>query len=581
MKDTLATLKAAWPMLRRAIQRGQLLRPQCTLVDPDPDIHCAYDVEIPMQEGFTLTCNVFSSKRARATGEERPVIMCAHPYDNGKTPARGRTPLGGPPLQYRLIPQAGGTPTFSTLTSWESPDPNFWVPAGYTVVNMNLPGYATSGGPASVISQHQGKCFREAIAWVGAQPWCDGNVGLNGVSYLSISQCLAAGAPKDELPTALKCISPWEGVTDVYHDLACGGGVADRAFLNFWWHTEVKEPLNTSLETFLETEDAIPPEILDKHPFYDDYWVNKTARLEEITVPLLVCGSFSDHELHTMGSFRVFEKARSERKWVYTHRTGKWTSYYAPDVQALTKDFMDHFLKGADNQFKDLPPVRLEVRTDRDTVHQVRWEADWPLPATEYRPLYLDTGRLGATPGVAASETAYSATTGSAKFDYVFEQDTELSGYMRLRLWVEVRPETPGGAQPDDMILCVYVDKLGRDGAPMRFNGSVGTQNDPMTRGYIRVSRRALNKAASKPWLPVFKGDTHEPLSAGESAAVDIPLRPSSTFFRAGEGLQLFISPKDVFKAPIFGKDTDLNEGLHVLHHGGDYDAHLLVPMIP
>jgi hypothetical protein len=73
--------------------------------------------------------------------------MCAHPYNNHLTPALKKTPLGGPPQQYRLIPQAGGKPVFSKLTSWESPDPNFWIPAGYALVNMNLPGYANSGGP--------------------------------------------------------------------------------------------------------------------------------------------------------------------------------------------------------------------------------------------------------------------------------------------------------------------------------------------------------------------------------------------------------------------------------------------------
>ncbi|MEK6585419.1 MAG: hypothetical protein AABZ24_03670, partial [Nitrospirota bacterium] len=81
--------------------------------------------------------------RAAAAGEPVPVVMCAHPYDNHLTPALGKTPFGGPPLQYRMVPQVG-RPVFSTLTSWEAPDPNFWIPNGYAVVNMNLPGYANS-----------------------------------------------------------------------------------------------------------------------------------------------------------------------------------------------------------------------------------------------------------------------------------------------------------------------------------------------------------------------------------------------------------------------------------------------------
>ena len=580
MLETLKTLKAALPMLKVALKSGQLFRPQCQMLPPDADIHCAYDVTIPMREGYALTCNIFSSKRAQSEGRPMPVIMCAHPYDNHLTAALGKTPFGGPPQQYRLIGQAGGRPEFSTLTSWESPDPNFWVPAGYTLVNVNLPGYANSGGPGTIVSQHQAKCYREAIAWVGEQSWCDGNVGLNGVSYLSITQCFAAGAPEDEIPKALKCICPWEGFTNTYHDLACGGGVADTTFLNFWWHTEVKEPLNNPRDAFLKREGKIPPEALAAHPFYDDYWKDKTADLKRITVPMLVCASFSDHELHTMGSFRAFEEARSEHKWVYTHRGGKWTTFYAPEVQALTKDFMDHFLKGAENQFASLAPVRLEVRSNRTDIHEVRWEADWPLPQTTYTPLFLGSTGLTSEEPAKPSEVTYAAKNGRATFDYVFDRATELSGYMKLRLHVEVRASTPATQTPDDMILCVYVDKLDQSGAPVRFNGSVGQEDDVMTRGYIRVSRRELDEAASKPWMPVYTGTSEQTMTPGTVVPVDIALRPSSTFFSAGEGLRLILSPHDVHAAPIFGKDTSLNAGQHVIHFGDRHDSHLLIPVI-
>lgn len=568
-------------MLKPALKSGQLFRPQCKSVEPDQDVLAEYDVEIPTSEGFSLTCNIFSSKNARAANRPMPVIMCAHPYDNRLTQALGKTLFGGPPQQYRLIGQAGGTPQFSTLTSWESPDPNFWVQAGYTLVNVNLPGYANSGGPGTIVSTHQAKSYREAIAWVGEQEWCDGNVGLNGVSYLAITQFFAAGAPLELLPKALKCICPWEGFTNTYHDLACGGGVADTTFLNFWWHTEVKGPLNTQLEEFLRIEEAIPPEALDAHPFYDDYWRNKAANLKEITVPMLVCASFSDHELHTMGSFRAYEQASSARKWVYTHRGGKWTTFYAPEVQALTKDFMDHFLKGADNQFSQLPPVRLEVRSSQTEIHEVRWEQDWPLPQTVYTPLYLSERGLAPDKPPEHAEITHAAKDGVSTFDYVFAKDTELTGYMKLRLHVEVRPESRSAKQPEDMILCVYVDKLDRQGAPVRFNGSVGNEDDVLTRGYIRVSRSALNEAASTEWLPVYEGTGESRMTANKIVPIEVALRPSSTFFFKGEGLRLIISPHDIYRAPIFRKSTSINHGLHVMHYGGAYDAHLLTPDIP
>lgn len=581
MFDTLDTLKVAWPILLRAIRSGQFFRPQCQLIDPDPDVRCDYDVAVPIGDDVVLTASVFRSHKRADAGAVDPVVMCAHPYDNHLTPALGKTPMGGPPHQYRLIPQAGGVPEFSTLTSWEAPDPNFWVPAGYTLVNLNLPGFANSGGTAELLSQRQGDDYYEAIKWVAAQDWCNGNVGLTGVSYLAISQYFAAvAAGRDGEASPLKCISPWEGISDMYRDVVCRGGVADTGFTDFWWNTEVKTTLNNQRQEFLAREGALPKDLLSVHPFYDDYWAGKTADFSAVRTPMLVCASFSDHELHTLGSSRAYQEAASSRKWIYTHRDGKWVSYYSDDVKALLLDFMDHHLKGQSNRFDDLPPVRLEVRSERETIRQVRWESDWPLPNTTYRPLFLSPKHLVSEPKKKAREVSYKADGGSAKFDFVFDQDTELSGFMKLRLWIEARPMKRGGVWPDDMVLCVYVDKLDRRGRSVRFNGSVGLTEDTVTRGIIRASRRELDNDKSTDWAPVFKGTGEQPLRPGAIVPVDVPLCPSSTFFAAGEGLRLIISSKEEVVSPVFRKDASGNVGRHVVHMGGAYDSHLLVPVI-
>lgn len=62
---------------------------------------------------------------------------------------------------------------------------------------------------ATVMSDNQSKAYYEAIEWVARQPWCDGAVGLNGASFLVITQfhvaaCRHYGGP----PPALKCIVP-------------------------------------------------------------------------------------------------------------------------------------------------------------------------------------------------------------------------------------------------------------------------------------------------------------------------------------------------------------------------------------
>lgn len=582
MSDTFGALKAVWAPLWGSILRGQLFNPQCELTDPDPDIEAIYDVEIPMSEGYALTANIFRSRKRHAAGEKDPVVMCAHPYDNHLIPALNKTPLGGPPHQYRFVRQGGKTPKFSTQTSWESPDPNFWVPAGYTLINLNLPGFANSGGPASIFSQHQGRCYREAIAWAGDQEWSNGAVGLSGVSYLAISQYYAAATPDGETaPQALKCIIPWEGFSNIYHDVMCRGGVPEVGFMNFWWHTEVKGPMNNSLEEYLATEGTLPMAALGAHPFYDDYWQAKIPALENIRVPMLVCASFSDHELHTYGSLRAFEKAKSDQKWLYTHRSGKWTEFYKPEVSALQKEFMDHFLKGADTQFGDCPPVRIEVRSARDEVTEVRWEDAWPLTNTNYTPLYLQKkGRLDLHPMSGESDVAYDAVSGQAVFDFTFPEDTELTGYMKLRLWVSARAKNKKDQPPDDILLCCFVDKRGRSGRSVRFYGTGGQHKDMLSRGYGRAAWRALNEEDSTPWHPVPLGTKDEKLAPGEVVPIEIAICPSSTFFAKGERLRLIVSATDIVHNPVFKKDVRANHGRHVLHIGGKYDSHLLVPRI-
>lgn len=578
------TLQAVGPLIVNAFKSGQLFRPQAELTEPDPDVLCEYDVRIPMSEGFSLTANIFRSKKATDKDEKVPVVMCAHPYNNHLTPALGKTPMGGPPQQYRMIPQAGGVPVFSKLTSWESPDPNFWIPAGYALVNMNLPGYANSEGPPSAFTEHQGKCYYEAIEWVAKQPLCSGKVGLNGVSFLAISQyyvaaCQACGGA----PPSLCCISPWEGLTDPYRDIFAFGGLEDIGFPDFWWATDVKPSMNGTEEDFVKADGSIPTDYLKKHPFYDDYWKAKAAKLEEISVPMLVCASFSDHCLHTMGSFRAFEKAKSKYKWVYTHRTGKWVSYYSPEVQEMTKNFMDCFLKDdTSSGFLDTPPVRLEVRSSLDEIHEVRYEHEWPLARTQYTKLYLSgqSQSLGLEKPEQSMEVVYPTKKGKALFEFKFTEDTELSGYMKLRVWVESRPGRAGKVAPDDMGMFIAVNKLDRDGHSVPFNGTVGLNKDMVTRGWCRVSRRELDPAESTQWLPVQKGISEQKLKAGEIVPVDIELYPSSTFFSAGESLQLIIAAEEIISSPPYRKDASFNHGKHVAHFGGEYDSHLLVPKI-
>ena len=576
-----ALLPTIAPVAFSALRRGQLFVPACTLTQPDPDILAEYDVPVPVSDGFDVTINVFRSRAAAARAEPMPVVMCAHPYDNRLIADLGGTPLGGPPKQYRLIPQ-DGRPQFSTQTSWESPDPNFWVASGYAVANMNLPGYGSSAGPPSVFSQGQAKAYYDAIEWVAAQPWCDGNVGLNGVSFLAISQYHVAftkayGGP----PPSLRCISPWEGVADVYRDLFRPGGVWERGFPAFWWHTEVTESMNTPIDAFLEQEGTIPTEWSDAHPTADDWVESKVPALEEITVPTLLCAAFADQGVHTPGGFKAFQRIGSDNKWLYTHRWLKWDSYYSREVQELTKQFMDCFVKGErDNGWLDRSRVRLEIRATRDEVTEVVDAETWPPEGTTYTRWYLDpaTDGLVAEAPSEAQEVSYPARSGRLVFRHRFGQDTRVVGHMALHLHLEVRGD--GVERPNDALLAVVAEKLDKNGRPVRFYGAVGAKDDVVSRGFLAASMRELSEASTE-WLPQLTLENPQPLIAGEVVKVAIELYPHATLFRVGETLELVIAGHELVKARPLIKDFSPNRGTHVVHAGGDRASYLVVPSLP
>ncbi len=198
--------------------------PKVTVTPPAPGIRFEQDVAVPMRDGARLRVNVFRPERVGRV----PVIMCAHPY--GKDALPRSSPFGYLPLaRYRFMRQPDPI-AFSAYTSWEAPDPSYWVPRGYAVVNVDLRGFGASDGVGTFLSDQDAADYAEVIEWAAAQPWSSGKVGLNGVSYLAISQWKVAALR----PKSLVAICPWEGWTDFYRDVAYPGGVREDGFVPFW-----------------------------------------------------------------------------------------------------------------------------------------------------------------------------------------------------------------------------------------------------------------------------------------------------------------------------------------------------------
>jgi len=109
-----------------------------------------------------------------------------------------------------------------------------------------------------------------------------------------------------------------------------------------------------------------------------------------------------------------------------------------------------------------------------------------------------------------------------------------------------------------------------------------GHHSDMAARGQMRVSQRELDETLSTPWLPVQKFQGEKKLKPGEIVPVEIAILPSSTFFRKGESLRLYIQGHcPVADHPLLYYDWLINKGDHIIYTGGSYDSYLQIPVIP
>jgi uncharacterized protein len=318
-----------------------------------------------------------------------------------------------------------------------------------------------------------------------------------------------------------------------------------------------------------------------KYPLWNEYWEEKQARHALTQVPAYVVASWNSR-LHSRGSLEGFKQLGSKDKWLRIHDGWEWPDYYTKENVEDLRKFFDHFLKGIDNGWEKTPRVRIALMdqpTDKPSA-SYRSENEWPLARTRHEPLYLDaaSGRMNVSPSASVSHVRYHATEGTASFDYTFAQDTELTGHMSLRIWVEARGN-------DDMDLFVVAQKLRHDGKRAEFRVyGVNWVAEP-ARGFLRASHRELDSERSKPGQPWHTHRREQLLAPGEIVPVDIEFWPMGCIWRAGEAMRILVAGHPILHVgnPVTGEalKSARNKGEHVLWTGGRYDSHLLIPRSP
>jgi predicted acyl esterase len=515
-----------------------------------------YDSAVKMRDGIKIYIDLFRPEKEG----KYPVIICWGPY--GKQ---------GRPTIYSLMGNTGlNDENFNKYTGFEAGDPVYWCRNGYIIINADPRGAWNSEGDLTFMSPQEAEDCYDLIEWAGTQSWSNGKVGMQGVSYLAWTQWKVAALN----PPHLAAINPWEGVSDFYRELSYHGGIPETHFRNTWQSSITYS--TTRIENFIE--------MIDNHPLFDDYWASKNADLTKITVPAFIVASWTDHGLHNRGTLEGFKKIASKDKWLIVHGRKKWWHFYQKESVERQRQFFNRFLKGIDNRVKDWPKVTLEIR-EKYYVGNNRTENEWPLARTRYIKLFLNAskGELSQSPFKKETQVRYKVNditdkTQNAKFEFKFEEKAELTGYMKLKLWVQADGS-------DDMDLFVAIEKIDHAGYLVPFPFFGNHDDGPAALGWLRVSHRELDEEKSTPYQPYHKHQREIKLKAGEIVPVEIEIWPSSTLFERGEKLRVVVQGSDIYSYPDERHTNEhtstVNKGTHIIYTGGKYDSHLLIPVIP
>jgi putative CocE/NonD family hydrolase len=534
------------------------------------------DVDVPMRDGARLKADVIRPD----DGGKFPAILNLGPYQKDKLWVVPDT------LEEKPNP----------LMNWETVNPEWWVPQGYACVRVDGRGSGKSAGQCEPWSLQEAIDFYDAIEWAAAQPWCNGKVGLDGISYYAINQWFVANLQ----PPSLAAIIPWEGFADIYRDALYHGGILN-VFMTNWFTAHL-------LHHMLGRASHQQPDGWQVNTLH--HWLRHNldggalsgaqAQWEEITVPMLSVGNWTGFGLHLRGNTEAFMRAASKHKKLRIHTGSHVHPFYTEEGRRDQLRFFDYWLKGIDNGVMDEPPVKLAIRHGRDKT-EWRHEHEWPIARTQWTKLYFDlSGDDGAAlaasnPATTSSRTYAASSLGtmgstSAASSQVMgggikpgmglslqtpplPADLEVTGPLMASIWV--------ASATEDMDLFLTLRNFDGDGNEVLETGQQGAPV-PVAKGWLRVSHRELDPALSLPYRPYHAHKRRLYLKPGEIVEVQVEIWPTSMVFKKGHRIRLDVQPRDgVGSAGYMHYHADYNTGTNTVYAGGDKPSYLLLPVIP
>jgi len=539
------------------------------------------DVAVPLPDGVVLRADVF------------------RPQEPGHYPAL---------LSWSAYPryiQTSGAPAFNN----EAGVVGFTVTRGYAHVIVSARGITGSGGEYDPwLSPQEQQDMADTIAWVAEQPWCDGSVGMMGISYFAMSQLLAAA----KRPPALKAIFPYDFSTDIYRHILYHGGLPNSDFDGLYvgvngdrgtLERNVPPDVSNALSHLLDHErvgeafDRVFPRVMGRlvrgskprEEFVRAYarlmadephgggWYDERSPgpvLDRIEIPTGLGVTQGAVSLHQFGPYDAWHRMEAPRRLFVgpPDAARPWKTFHE-EVLA----FYDHHLKGIDNGYDELPPVRYWLQG----ADEWREAHDWPVPGTEEVRLYpvprpaeaKETQLLAREMPAGAAEASYLAlprhTLYPEEVDRYeaqvlsfatgpFAEDTEMVGPITLSLRLS--------STAIDTYLTARLSDL-----------DSGGERRSLSFGYQRAAVRKIDEARSTPTEIVHQRDAVEPLTPGESVTVVLSLTVSANLFREGHRLLLEIGSRtDLIGATFaegfvyFDIDAPPYPARNTLHAGAD-----------
>jgi putative CocE/NonD family hydrolase len=452
---------------------------------------------------------------------------------------------------------------------------------GYAGVRVDIRGSGESDGLLSdeYARQEQDDAI-EIIAWLAAQPWCSGAVGMMGISWGGFNGLQVAALR----PPALKAIVTICSTDDRYADdvhymggakLNAGFGWAsfffgamchppDPALVGERWRAMWLERL-ANVPLFLE--------IWTRHQRRDAYWRHGSVCEDyaAIQCPVYAVGGWTDG--YTNAIPRLLERLTVPRKGLI----GPWAHAYphfalpGPQIGFLQDmlHWWDHWLKGAETGVMDEPMVRAWMTDSVKPApyHETlpgRWVAEpsWPPPESKLHRLFLtDDGLRPERAPLAGRAVCSPQTVGKDAGSWCpFGRAADQAGDQRADDARSLVFEAPPLDETIEILGAAIVTLEVASDRPIA-NLAVRLCDVHPSAESLRVSFGVQNLTHRD------SHETPEPLVPGQRYQVRIQLNDAGAVFPAGHRIRLALSTTywpmiwpapEVARLTIFGGTLDL-----------------------